>query len=599
MQIGVPSLLQPGASLGSVPGSVPGTALDFAAGDAAPTVARAASATYWNASGVLSTAGANTGRIQHDPLSRERLGQLIEDSTGANLIVQSNALDQAVWIKGACTITANTNEVADPAGGNAADIIFETATTANHGITKTVTISAPATDITVTEYCIIKARDRGRVVYIGVGKASVQTAINLTTAASDAQYTTNSANMIKAYAEPLGGGWVLCMLQFVVAAGATSYQTILRLCDLTTGQNTSYLGDITKGIYHYHSQSRFGGQFDMPIFTAAAALTRDQDVSNRSIASWWDPLKSSLTFEGRSRKSSGQSIVAQIDDGSENNRIRFWRDTSGEGRLLVTSGGVDQLNEDLGVWSDDSDRSLAVAFLNGSIRYSINGGAVVSAALATPPVGLTTWRDGLDSAGIGAHTILRRRAGYARVLSDTELRAKSLKRISGSVWDVGDSITGGSVTGQTFTATYPILLSNAMSRRTFNAGVGGQTSTQILARVLAELDRTNWIWIINAGRNDGSAQSTILANIASMVAAMPSNNQCFGVLSIPFATGDAQATKDYIAAENAALAAAYPGNFINLDWTTVTRVSDGLHPDDAGLATITAAVQAYIVGKGW
>jgi hypothetical protein len=105
--------------------------------------------------------------------------------------------------------------------------------------------------------------------------------------------------------------------------------------------------------------------------------------------------------------------------------------------------------------------------------------------------------------------------------------------------------------------------------------------------------------ILDAGRNDGNAQSTILANIASMVAVLPSNNQRYGVLSIPFATGDVQATKDYIAAQNAALLAAYPSNFINLDWTTVTRVADGLHPDDAGLLTIAQAVQAFIVAKGW
>jgi lysophospholipase L1-like esterase len=589
-----------GAPLGAVGvPAVAGTAMDFAGGASAPSVTRTASATYWNSSGVLSTAAANTGRIQYDSLSRERLGLLIEDSTGSNLFLNSNAADNAYWIKSSATVTANTNEVTDPAGGNAADIILEVAATANHGFSRTVTISAPASDITVTEYFILKARDRNRVVILGSGKSTVQCVVDLTNGAIDPAFSSVSANLIGAYAEPIGGGWVLCALQFVVAAAATTYQSIVRLVEVSSGQITSYLGDATKGVYHYHAQSRIGAQFDMPIFTTASALTRDQDVSSQSISSWWSATKASLVFEGRSRRVSGQSIVAQLDDGSENNRIRFWRDAAGEGRLLITSGGVDQLNIDLGAWGDDADRALAVAFKSGEVRYSMNGGAVSSSALATPPVGLTTWRDGLDSAGIGACTIVRRRAAYAAVLPDATLRSYSLKRVSGSIYMPGDSITAGSVTGQTDTGTYPILLSNLMSRRTFNAGVGGQTSTQILARVQAELDHLNWIMILDAGRNDGNAQSTILANIASMVAVLPSNNQRYGVLSIPFATGDVQATKDYIAAQNAALLAAYPSNFINLDWTTVTRVADGLHPDDAGLLTIAQAVQAFIVAKGW
>lgn len=581
-----------------VPPAIPGVTFDIANGDAGPSVTRVSSATYWNSSKVLTTAAANAARVTYDPLSGERLGTLIEDNSGSNLTVQSNALDQAIWNKNAATITANTNETTDPAGGNAADIILETATTANHGVTKVVSISAPASDITVTQYWLLKAGARNRVVIVGVGKSSVQCVVDLTNGAVDPQFTTVSANLISAFAEPVGGGWVLCMMQFVVAAAATSYQTILRLVQVSTGQTTSYLGDVTKGVYHYHAQSRQGAQFDMPIFTAAAAVTRDQDVASVNISSWWSPTKAALVLEGRQRRNSGQGIIAQAHDGTELNRVRFWRNASGDGRLLITSGGADQLDISLGAWLDGTDRRVAIDFLAGSIRYSVNGGAVASASLATPPVGLTTLTYGLDTTGLGATCILRASAGYAANLGDSGLRAKALKRLSGSISCYGNSITAGQVTGQTFTATYPILLGNLMSRRTFNGGHGGDLSGDIKTRFLADLDHGNWINVIEAGRNDGTGSpSTILSNIASMVAFLPSNAR-YLVMSIPYSTGDSQATKDAIADINALLFGVYGSRFVNVDWSTITRI-DGLHPDDAGLLGIAVYVQTAVIAQSW
>jgi lysophospholipase L1-like esterase len=229
----------------------------------------------------------------------------------------------------------------------------------------------------------------------------------------------------------------------------------------------------------------------------------------------------------------------------------------------------------------------------------MNGGAVASYALVSPPLGLTTLRDGLDTTGVGPTTIVRRKAAFAVALPDSQLQSKSLKPQSGSLWCVGDSFTAGQVTGQTFSDSYPSRAGRLLSRRYFNAGVGGETSSQILTRVQTEKDRLNWIAVFEAGRNDGTSNpSLIYSNIAAMIACLPSNGR-YLVWSVPYALNDTQPTKDAIAAINAQLLATYGNRFINIDWSTVTRVADNLHPDDAGLATMAAAAQAAIVALGW
>jgi hypothetical protein len=48
-------------------------------------------------------------------------------------------------------------------------------------------------------------------------------------------------------------------------------------------------------------------------------------------------------------------VLAQIDDGSESNRIRVERDTFRHLRCIVTASGAEQANLDLGAVDDDTD----------------------------------------------------------------------------------------------------------------------------------------------------------------------------------------------------------------------------------------------------
>lgn len=81
----------------------------------------------------------------------------------------------------------------------------------------------------------------------------------------------------------------------------------------------------------------------------------------------------------------------------------------------------------------------------------------------------------------------------------------------------GDSLTFG--TGaRTKRARYPAVLAAAFSppRHVRNAGVGGETSTQIAARMLADVGSHGMVAVIWAGRNNYGDGARVLADIRAM-----------------------------------------------------------------------------------
>jgi hypothetical protein len=62
------------------------------------TFTRASSGTYFDANGVMQTAGNNVARFDHDPATGESLGLLVEESR-TNLLQRSQEFDNAFWAK--------------------------------------------------------------------------------------------------------------------------------------------------------------------------------------------------------------------------------------------------------------------------------------------------------------------------------------------------------------------------------------------------------------------------------------------------------------------------------------------------------------------
>ena len=75
--------------------------------DAGGSYSRATTATYFDAAGVMQTAAINVPRIDHDPVTGESLGLLIEEAR-TNLLTYSEQFDNAIWLKAAISARGTT-----------------------------------------------------------------------------------------------------------------------------------------------------------------------------------------------------------------------------------------------------------------------------------------------------------------------------------------------------------------------------------------------------------------------------------------------------------------------------------------------------------
>lgn len=166
--------------------------------------------------------------------------------------------------------------------------------------------------------------------------------------------------------------------------------------------------------------------------------------------------------------------------------------------------------------------------------------------------------------------------------------------------------------GDSISLRWPVELSQDASRPTFGNGVSGDTSAQILERMNVSPHLWKNTTIIWAGRNDyaaGTPNSTILANIASMVANL--GHQRYIVLGILNANvpNEWNTGADYprLISLNNSLASIYGAHYFDMreymvqnynpanpqdvidyghDVTPTTLRIDLLHPNDHGAALI-------------
>lgn len=204
------------------------------------------------------------------------------------------------------------------------------------------------------------------------------------------------------------------------------------------------------------------------------------------------------------------------------------------------------------------------------------------------------------------------------ILSAEECENLSSSDVTRLVVAWGDSLTAGA--GATNgAATYPAVASGLFDpdRPVANRGQGGETSTQILTRLLSDTSlrhRTAWLW---TGRNGADPGHTVAGDIAAAVEALGHSRYLIGSI-MPWAT-DSEAAIAAQQALNASLLAAYAERFINVisilqaandgspgdladiaaGYTPRSLRSDSGHLNDAGYGLAAAAFKAANDAMGW
>jgi hypothetical protein len=237
------------------------------------TFTRASGGSYVGADGLIKYAGVNEARFDHDPVTGESLGLLIEESR-TNLLTRSEAFDDSSWAKSAASISSNLSNIVSPDGTLTSEKIIENTQNVQHLVWK----SRSGTNETVTFSVFVKAAERTQ---------CLLQLSNFQNAACSATYDLQSGKIIATVTPtgdyinvsssiiPYPNGWYRCIL----TATKQSVNTTNNPTISTVRRNNIgiYQGDGTSGIYVWGAQLEVGAFPTSYIPTQASTRTRAAD----------------------------------------------------------------------------------------------------------------------------------------------------------------------------------------------------------------------------------------------------------------------------------------------------------------------------------
>ena len=372
----------------------------------------------------LQTAASGVARFDHNPITDESLGLLIEEQR-TNLVTYSEQFDNAAWTKTRASITANT--IVAPDGTLTGDKLVEDTTASSTHVVYAADYSATNTTITASVYA--KAAERSQFNFsvsnfaTGGGGATFNLANGTFSAVTNAgDYTSTSASIT-----PVGNGWYRCS----ITTTKGSFNSVNRwLIELNNGTSNVYTGNGYSGIFIWGAQLEVGAFPTSYIQTVASQVTRAADAASMTgtnFSSWYDQAQGTLYAEvayfGGLIGTAIATNVIVIDDGTINNaiNIRTVRDPSApQADVQVTTNGVAQLDSGglVPVVANTVYRR-AIAYATNNAQPAINGG--FDGGVDTSFIVPVTNRFAISSVNVGMYA--RKIAFYPLRVSNTNLAA--------------------------------------------------------------------------------------------------------------------------------------------------------------------------------
>jgi hypothetical protein len=279
------------------------------------TFTRGSTGTYFGPDGIMRTAGVNEPRFDHDPITGQSLGLLIEESR-SNLLVNSDDFNS--WTKN--NYNVSTNVITAPDGTLTADKIIPTNLNIYHDIFKTPSLSSN----TYTLSIFAKAAEQSFIrLRIDDGTLTRVAMFNLATGS-----VSSSVNVTSSTITPYPNGWYRCSITVT-----TNIINVVFNSFPTSSTANYYTGDGTSGIYVWGAQLEAGAFPTSYIPTTASTVTRSADnasMTGTNFSSWYNQSEgtvlSSVNFIENLSSSNfaSNNILYGINDNSTNNRITLF-----------------------------------------------------------------------------------------------------------------------------------------------------------------------------------------------------------------------------------------------------------------------------------
>ena len=336
-----------------------------------PSFSRASTGTFFNSSGVLTSAAVNVPRFDHvlSGGSWVSRGLLVEEQR-TNLAKFSEDFSNAQWVKSQGAITANSG--AAPDGNSSADLLYP-ATSGNYRaiydntVTTSNMVSIFAKANGKNFISIIKADGSDIAAWFNLSSGSVGTVI--------AGYTATIQNV--------GNGWYRCSLYV-----QTGNFSIIQFCVNDSDNSISVTKNGTDGVLIWGAQAE-SGSFPTSYIPSlsSSSTTRSADVcqiTGTSFSSFWNASEGSAIIEFDSAGSFTGTDVYLMNASTSGafTSMALFSYLSGASSTVynrLRSGGADVFNVNTGLnYTPYSLAKVGQTYKSGDSGLTFNGGSVSS-----------------------------------------------------------------------------------------------------------------------------------------------------------------------------------------------------------------------------
>jgi hypothetical protein len=403
----------------------PSLVLRFANGSAIDpriTFTRASSKTYFDAAGVMQTAGTNVPAFDHNPSTLAPLGLSIHEAR-TNLALQSEDM-ATTWTK--IRSQVDTNSVVAPDGNTTGDTVKGTAAAEAFAyVTQAVTVLA-STAYTFSAY--VKKKTSAKMLFqMSTAGTTWDKTIDLDTGTIEAGSNTAPTTST---IEDAGGGWYRVAITASTGVGETTLNISPYI--IPDGGSWATNSDANDDFYIWGAQLE-AGAFPTPyIKTTTASATRAADVATMTgtnFSDWYNQVEGTFLVEYDIEGfNAATNAPLSISDGTNNERFQFYVATSGaEPTFYAADGGVTQANITFAVpESINTPYKIAGAYKANDFSAAYEGALGTPDATGTLPTATTLY---LGAGALGTNHILnghiRRLVYWPYRLPDTTLQQVS------------------------------------------------------------------------------------------------------------------------------------------------------------------------------
>jgi hypothetical protein len=363
----------------------PSLDLDFANSktlDPRITFTRSSGGSYVGADGLIKYAGVNEARFDHNPVTGESLGLLIEEPR-TNLINGSDNFGILNWSRiSQGTISANV--ITAPDGTTTADKFIENTLSvgppSHKVIAKDVTISA---NTTYTVSIFVKAAERSNILihlretnfivrFGGFFNLSNKTFIN---------ETAGGATLVSSSITPLPNEWYRLSISGNLGAITASVVTLYLT---NSSNNIEYAGNGNSGLFIWGAQLEAGAFPTSYIPTVASTRTRAADnaqITGTNFSSWYNQAEGTVSISciTRGALNSGSNyadfLISNSFTTTYTSRIIGWFNNLVIPYMSVFVNNITILLPFIGVPGSSSNIPIkkAIALATRNMRVATNG----------------------------------------------------------------------------------------------------------------------------------------------------------------------------------------------------------------------------------